>query len=77
MTDRQTSRQTELPWHIRAIAYAVARKNGGVTIQWAGHSGHHGEYDRSFKRVRQVSAQSAAETSDVSLVPNDVHILNV
>jgi len=23
---RVTDRQTELPWHIRAIAYAVARK---------------------------------------------------
>ena len=26
-SDRQTDRQTELPWHIRAIAYAVVRKN--------------------------------------------------
>jgi len=27
VTDRRTDRQTELPWHILAIAYAVERKN--------------------------------------------------
>jgi len=25
LTDRRTDRQTELPWHIRAIAYMLSR----------------------------------------------------
>jgi len=30
VTDRQTDRQTELPWHIRAIAYMLSR----VKTEW-------------------------------------------
>jgi len=56
VTDRRTDRQTELTWHIRAIAYnAVARKNIPIPSYTAYGSGLNDVELRLFGILRETA----------------------